>query len=225
MLQTDNLLFEDQRLLLFSHLGLTAGVTIILEKVLQKHVVYSQLGVGRSQRPAVKLPKGVKPDPQFNSSTDSLQHSKIDYRLVLVASLLPDIIDKPLGLIILPVTLGSSRNLGHTILFLLVLFLLGLFFLKKRADFRLLLVAYCSTIHLALDRMWERPQVLFWPFLGYKFSHSDPTEWINRVTTNALAHPDVYIPEIVGIVICILFAVHLLKNKAVIKFIRNGIFP
>jgi hypothetical protein len=53
----------------------------------------------------------------------------IDYRLVLIASILPDIIDKPLGGVILKESVGNGRIYAHTFLFLLFLFGLGMFFL------------------------------------------------------------------------------------------------
>ena len=142
---------------------------------------------------------------------------------MLVASLLPDIIDKPLGLIILPTTLGSSRTVGHTLLFSAVLALLGLLLRKKRSDFRLLLIAYSSTVHVTLDGMWERPQVLLWPLFGFGFPQSDPTGWVQRVLAHAIAHPSVYIPEIAGFIICGFSVLHLLRKRTIGKFVRYGI--
>lgn len=48
----------------------------------------------------------------------------VDYRLVLIGSMLPDIIDKPLG-IAFPAALGSGRTVAHTFLFLFLLFCAG----------------------------------------------------------------------------------------------------
>ena len=45
----------------------------------------------------------------------------IDYRLVLLGSMLPDIIDKPLGGFIFKDALGSGRIYAHTLIFLLLL--------------------------------------------------------------------------------------------------------
>lgn len=52
----------------------------------------------------------------------------IDYRLVLLGSLLPDIIDKPLGRLILKDMLGNRRIYAHTLVFLLLLVGTGIFF-------------------------------------------------------------------------------------------------
>jgi hypothetical protein len=49
---------------------------------------------------------------------------KMDYRLIIIGSLLPDIIDKPVGMILLP--LNNGRVFGHTLLFILILLLIGL---------------------------------------------------------------------------------------------------
>lgn len=50
------------------------------------------------------------------------------YPAILVGSVLPDIIDKPLGGIILKDTIGNGRIYAHTLLFLLSLFVIGVIF-------------------------------------------------------------------------------------------------
>ncbi|MFP3975182.1 MAG: hypothetical protein ACLFVK_03050, partial [Dehalococcoidia bacterium] len=51
----------------------------------------------------------------------------IDYRIALIGSMLPDIIDKPLGIYIFTETFSNGRIYAHTLLFFLVLLLIGLF--------------------------------------------------------------------------------------------------
>lgn len=98
---------------------------------------------------------------------------RLDYRLLLVASLLPDLVDKPLS-----VAFGiGGRSIAHTLLVVLALTLL--FVLVRRPfpppDRRvawaaaLLAVTIGSGTHLLLDRMWTQPEVLLWPFLGLTF--------------------------------------------------------
>lgn len=90
-----------------------------------------------------------------------LTKHKFSYPLVIVCSILPDLIDKPLGRIILP--LGSGRLIGHTLAFLLILMMIG--FLSGRAG-HILTIALADGLHLVEDRMWETPVVLLWPLLG-----------------------------------------------------------
>lgn len=86
---------------------------------------------------------------------------KFSYPLVIVCSILPDLIDKPLGRIILP--LGSGRLIGHTLAFLLVLIMIGI--ISGRAG-HMLTIALADGLHLVEDRMWEQPAILLWPLLG-----------------------------------------------------------
>ena len=55
----------------------------------------------------------------------------IDYRLVWMGSLLPDILDKPLWYF---TTFGSGRDFSHTLLFNLALFISGLFPLTNSSE-------------------------------------------------------------------------------------------
>jgi len=84
-----------------------------------------------------------------------------DLAFLALGSMLPDIIDKPLGLLAFG-TLAAGRTIGHTLLFLLVLAALA-FYLK---DLRLASVSIGVLAHLVLDFMWQSPVILFWPLLG-----------------------------------------------------------
>lgn len=44
----------------------------------------------------------------------------VDYRLLLVASLLPDLIDKPIGYLFRAYPIISGRHYGHSLLFLTI---------------------------------------------------------------------------------------------------------
>lgn len=89
--------------------------------------------------------------------TSFLTKRSLGYQWVFVGSILPDIIDKPLGRVLLP--LGSGRLIGHSMSFLLILFLICLW----RRD---LILPFASALHLIEDRMWLQPVILFWPLLG-----------------------------------------------------------
>ncbi len=51
---------------------------------------------------------------------------------MLIGSMLPDIIDKPLGGLICKETLGNGRTYAHTLLFLLLPFGLSMFLTSGR---------------------------------------------------------------------------------------------
>ena len=93
----------------------------------------------------------------------------IDYRILVVGAMLPDIIDKPLSWIVMPGVLeGVTRNFGHTLLFSVLLLLIWR--LEAGRKLKLLLpLAIGSALHLLLDGMFTIPSTLLWPSMGWEF--------------------------------------------------------
>lgn len=89
--------------------------------------------------------------------TSMLTKRSFSYQWAFVGSILPDVIDKPLGRVLLP--LGSGRLIGHSMAFLLLLYSIGLW----RRD---LALSFATALHLIEDSMWLQPVILFWPLLG-----------------------------------------------------------
>jgi len=56
----------------------------------------------------------------------------IDPKYLVIGALLPDIIDKPLGMVIFASTITTGRMIGHTLLFSLLLLLVGLYLYEKK---------------------------------------------------------------------------------------------
>ena len=100
----------------------------------------------------------------------------IDYRLLAVGALLPDLIDKPLSWFILPGVLdGITRNFGHTLLFSSLLLAIWQLGSGRRLNF-LLPLAIGSGLHLLLDGMFSLPTTLLWPFMGWNFVDGGHTD-------------------------------------------------
>ena len=119
---------------------------------------------------------------------------KADLAVLALGSLLPDIIDKPLGLI----AFGSpsmGRTFAHTLLFLL--FLAALSFYSR--DIRLYSISWGVLVHLALDSMWNSPVTLLWPFLGNfpDALHLDTLSYLEAIFSG-LRDPWILIPELLG---------------------------
>jgi inner membrane protein len=113
--------------------------------------------------------------------------------LVALGSMLPDIIDKPLGCVIF----GSAYNgriYAHTLLFLIVLMFLAIF------NPKVAWLAGGDLAHLCLDQMWSSPTILLWPLLG-SFPLHDPVSLSSylELLLIGLRNPDVMIPEILGL--------------------------
>ncbi len=93
-----------------------------------------------------------------------------DRRLLLFAAagaLLPDLIDKPLGHIILQGSIDDGRIFMHGLFLALALLIVGLFLRRRRGwSFAAGAVACGILSHQVLDTMWEAPVNWYYPLLG-----------------------------------------------------------
>jgi inner membrane protein len=146
----------------------------------------------------------------------------LDIRLLLVGSVLPDIIDKPVGLYFFRESLGSGRIYAHTLLFLVLITIAGILLYRLRHQVWMLTLAVGTLMHLILDQMWSAPNTLFWPLLGFEFDKTDVTGWLSGILDKLQTNPEVYIPEIIGFMILLLFGLMLIFRKQMPEFIKNG---
>lgn len=147
---------------------------------------------------------------------------RLDYRLVLVGSMLPDIIDKPLGGLILRESLGNGRIYSHTLLFLLLLWGLGYFFRYRFRRPGGLVLAGGSLVHCVLDGMWLFPGTLLWPAYGWSFPKGHPENWLQLWFNNLVHNPLVYVPEFVGGVVLLYFAIRVITWRGLKNFMETG---
>ncbi len=137
---------------------------------------------------------------------------------IVLGSLLPDIIDKPLGRIILAEIVGSGRIFAHTLLFVILLGLLG-YYLSQKGQPKLLVIVGASFCHLLEDQIWNTPEVVFWPILGWGF----PKDTISgsfmeylMIIFNRSYDPEfteVFVSEIIGLIIIILLTGNYIQSK------------
>jgi inner membrane protein len=146
----------------------------------------------------------------------------IDYRVVLVGSILPDLIDKPIGAYFFRNTFHNSRIIAHTLAFSAIFVFIGLYMLYKHRKNNILLLGICSSIHLILDSMWLYPGILFWPYYGLRFPQRVEGNWLNSDIVRLFSDPSYYIPEIIGFAIIAYYFWSLIKNKRIKTFIREG---
>ncbi|MFB3764155.1 MAG: metal-dependent hydrolase [Methanotrichaceae archaeon] len=120
---------------------------------------------------------------------------------VAIGSLLPDIIDKPLGEIVFG-TPAMGRIFAHTLLFLMLLAILAAY----TRDIRLISLSGGVLSHFVLDFMWNSPAILLWPLLGGfpVAEHLDPLSYIGMLLTG-LRNPVIFIPECLGFVYLLYF--------------------
>jgi hypothetical protein len=117
---------------------------------------------------------------------------KFDVRWLALGIMLPDIIDKTIGLLIFRQYIDNGRIYAHSLLFSFAILFIALYFRDRWT----ISVSFGTWTHLAFDRMWEVPETLFWPAFRWDFPQIgfDPSKWIEMLLTN----PYIYISEIIG---------------------------
>lgn len=201
-------------MLLFGHLGITAGIFKACDIVLGRENNQCNLECETILRP------------------NNLRHRRlraicmrsilatVDYRMVLLGSMLPDILDKPTWLFAFGNIFSTGRGYGHSLLFNLVLLTSALVLLRYRKTW-LLTISLSSFVHLLLDRIWNNPVVLFWPLLG-PLPESETTGWFSYIIKTLFSDPGVYTPEILGFAILLLLLFRLVVRKELTNFIKKG---
>ena len=207
-------------MLFFGHLGITAGVSKACG------VLLSMTTAGNNYQPGDEVDskrvigrERFFLSPLINGIKTGI--GSIDYRLVLLGSLLPDIIDKPVFLLIGGSASLSGRDYAHTLLFNLALFASGIILFRYRKPW-LLIISFSSFMHLVFDQMWGSPVILLWPLLG-QMPQGETAGWLANRFQGLFLYPQVYIPEIIGLLVILVFTYRIRKNKGVIGFLKEGI--
>jgi hypothetical protein len=95
--------------------------------------------------------------------------------------MLPDMIDKPLFVLLPDFTQGWTRTVAHSLAGLVLFTIFTGWRLRKKAW--PLVFAYGS--HLVLDRMWTDGHILVWPLHGFffeKFPYDHRELWWEKLT-------------------------------------------
>jgi hypothetical protein len=82
----------------------------------------------------------------------------------MVLSLISDVIDKPLGILIPALSYG--RTIFHCLFIVLIVAIIAFVLLRNRYMMWGIAVASCIFIHQLLDTMWELPSMWVYPFFG-----------------------------------------------------------
>jgi len=95
----------------------------------------------------------------------------MDLRWVAAGSLLPDLIDKPIGSILFHDTFGTHRLAAHAIAFPVAGLFAVLAVTGRGSPIRKGLIALVIGVllHLVLDAAWADPEAFWWPLLGGSF--------------------------------------------------------
>ena len=117
----------------------------------------------------------------------------------IIASILPDLIDKSLGLLF-PAVFGGGRTVFHSLMIVGVLLLGVLLFVRSRLVLLGVGVACALLLHQLFDEMWTLPANWYYPLFGpfqgqmipeyigtyFWLEITNPSEWMFMIATVAI---------------------------------------
>ncbi len=152
---------------------------------------------------------------------------KMDLRWIMVGSLLPDLIDKPLGSIWFHDTFGTHRLFAHALVFPVFLLFAAMAITRRGTALRrgAIAVVIGCFIHLVLDGVWTSPEAFLWPLFGFDFPLVAGSDFASLVSSS-LRSPLVWIGEVLGLAyLWYLWRRHLAAPGALRRFGRDGQIP
>ena len=196
-------------MLILGHVGITFGVALAanslspqsrVDSARHVHAPYAQV-----QRAIVSLAR------------------RVDLRLLLLGSLLPDIIDKPVGLMLFSDVFGTGRLFSHALVFPIALAVAGVWLYRCRRSSLLLVLACGAGMHLVLDAMWQTPSILLWPFAGPLPPGVEANGWLARILAALLTNPAAFVPEIIGGMLLMPLMRAICRGGGMNRFLRAGV--
>ena len=157
----------------------------------------------------------------------TLGRRRIDFRVVLVGSILPDLLDKPVGRVFFEEVFQNSRLFGHTLLFSVVLLFAVQATLRGALARRWFILPIACMIHLALDAMWNDPITLFWPLFGTHFPVVPVRNYWLEVLLRPFSHPVELMKELIGLgsLLYLAVAFGMFEKDSLRRFLKSGQLP
>lgn len=123
----------------------------------------------------------------------------VDVRFLLLGAVLPDLIDLPLGTVILGLSTGELWF--HTLAVAGMVLVVSIVVTDRTGPWRKRLVALSVGLflHLLLDGMWTSTEAFLWPFAGWDFP-SGPSPYWAGAWDRALGDPIRWLQELAGLV-------------------------
>ncbi len=133
--------------------------------------------------------------------------ARLDYRLLAVSAVLPDLIDKPLAILAFPQA-QTSQLITHSLLFNVVLLVGALLWWRPALPY---VLAFNG--HVIFDRMWNHTESFWWPIFGWdvfwQFKPMNSAETMLNVYLDIITrYPQVWVIEILAIVFFVWFFYH-----------------
>ena len=130
--------------------------------------------------------------------------ARLDYRLLAVCALLPDLIDQPLAILVFTQS-HTSQLIFHSLLINLALLVVALLWWRAAVPY---VLAFAG--HVVLDRMWNHTESFWWPIYGWNVfwqykPMNTPTEMVNVYLDIITRYPQVWVIELIAILFFVWF--------------------
>lgn len=148
----------------------------------------------------------------------------VDYRLAALVALAPDIVDKPLSLVLFPDS-QTTQGLCHSLLVHLAITALVLLLARHFWPYAAVL-----NLHLVCDQIWRYPRTMLWPLSGPGFEPWKPIAGMNgflAAYVEIASRPEVLTLELIGLALLTVLLVSrkLYRPDRLAAFLRTGRLP
>ena len=151
-----------------------------------------------------------------------LHFRRIDYRILIVSSLLPDLIDKPLASLLESSFVYESRSFGHTLVFLGIIGLLMIIQRLWSKNSWLFSVFLGVLFHDAFDVMWLHREIFLWPMEGWQFSKPIDEAWQGWVQFGGYKIKQLDFIDNISVLVLLFFFMKIALGRTIMEFIKKG---
>jgi inner membrane protein len=151
----------------------------------------------------------------------TLGRSRIDYRFILLGSVLPDVIDVPLSALF---AWPGRRGPAHTLLTAVVVSVVVVTVFRGERRLSLFGMGVGWLTHLVGDGMWLVPRTFLWPAFGTRFGGTPAEPYSIDLITHPLNHLTTWGGELAGVAMLLWFwvAFQLHQPDRFRRFLSDG---
>lgn len=152
---------------------------------------------------------------------------KMDLRWVLLGSILPDLVDKPIAAWLFHDSFGTHRAFAHAIVLPVVALFVILVVTRRSTVARKAAIAVVIGwfLHLVLDAAWLSPEAFLWPLFGFGFPRIAGSD-LGTLVVDMLTSPWTWAGEAIGAAYLVaVWRRHLGASGELGRFFREGTIP